>query len=65
MKNLRQSLQFVKGIDRFEKEAMFATVGVYTYAESSANIGRKRPLKTKKSVGFQHITVSFASFCLL
>ena len=26
---------------------------------------RKRPLKTKKSVGFQHITVSFASFSLV
>ena len=44
---------------------MFATEGVQMYDESSANIGRKRPLKTKKSGGFQPITVSFASFSLV
>ena len=31
------------GIGRFEEEASFATEGVVTYVESSANGGRKRP----------------------
>jgi hypothetical protein len=53
-----------KGIGRFEEEALFATEGVQKYDESSANSGRKRPLKTKKSAGFQPIGVSFTSFCL-
>ena len=34
----------IKGIGRFEKEASFATEGVVTYVESSANGDRKRPL---------------------
>ena len=43
---------------------MFATEGVQKYDESSANSGRKRPLKTKKSAGFQPYVVSFTSFLL-
>ena len=34
---------FIKGIGRFEEEASFATEAVFTYSESSANSGRKRP----------------------
>lgn len=37
--------KFDKGIGIFEEEALFATEGVVTYDESSANGDRKRPLK--------------------
>ena len=53
---------FCKEIGRFEEKAMFATEDVYTYSESSANIGRKSPLFLKKSAGFQPNIVSFTSF---
>ena len=59
------AFSLTKGIGRFEEEASFVTEDVQRYDESSTNGGRKRPLKMKKSGGFQHITVSFASFCLL
>ena len=50
MKNLRQPLRFDKGIGRFEEEVSFATEGVYTYAESSANGVAKRPESVKKQL---------------
>ena len=62
MQNLRQLQKYEKGIGRFRGEASFATEGVVAYDESSANGGRKSLYKSKKSVGFQPLIVSFSVF---
>ena len=61
---MRQPLQFDKGIGRFEEEALFSRREAYINTSSLENKGRKRPLKVKKSIGFQPFIVSFTVFAV-
>ncbi len=52
------------GIGRFEREAPFATEGVVTYAESSANGGRKSRIKEEEIRPKRRISTLFCIVCI-
>ena len=62
MQNLRQPPKYDKGIGRFRGEASLSRREAYVDTSSLENGGRKSLYKSRKSVGFQPLIVSFSVF---
>ena len=62
MQNLRQPPKYDKGIGRFRGEASLSSREVYINTSRLENGGRKSLYKSRKSVGFQPLIVSFSVF---
>ena len=60
MQNLRQPPKYDKGIGRFRGEASLSRREAYINTSSLENGGRKSLYKSRKSVGFQPLIVSFS-----